>query len=79
MPLDQLDLGAKRLSREQWIENNSEMGKAFFDLNNNQFAFIADGTYCFCQKSSNNMIQKELYSGYRNRPLVKPLQLRMEK
>ncbi|RNA43599.1 Vacuolar sorting-associated 13C, partial [Brachionus plicatilis] len=64
-------LGAKRLSREQWIENNTEMVKALFNINNNQFAFIADGTSCYCQKSSNNMIQRKLHSGYKNRPLVK--------
>lgn len=55
-------LGAKRLSREQWIENNTEMVKALFDMNNNQFAFIADGTNCYCQKSSNNMFQRKLHS-----------------
>ncbi|CAF1114855.1 unnamed protein product [Brachionus calyciflorus] len=65
-------LGAKRFSIEQWLGQNTEIVKALFDLDDNQLSIIADGTYCYCQKSSNNMIQGKLYSGHKNRPLVKP-------
>ena len=34
--------------------------------------FIADGTYLYCEKSSNNMLQRELYSGQKKRHLIKP-------
>ncbi|RMZ97819.1 Vacuolar sorting-associated 13C [Brachionus plicatilis] len=63
-------LGAKRFSREQWLEQNTEMVKTLFYLDDNQLAIIADGTYCYCQKSSNNMIQRKIYSGHKNRPHV---------
>ena len=48
------------------------MVKTLFDLRDDQFVIIADGTYCYCQKSSNNMVQRRLYSGHKKRPLVKP-------
>lgn len=65
-------LGVNRFSRQEWINQNTEMVKSLFDLKDDQFAIIADGTYCYCQKSSNNMVQRKLYSGHKKRPLVKP-------
>ncbi|CAF1017982.1 unnamed protein product [Brachionus calyciflorus] len=65
-------LGEKRFSRDQWLGQNTKMVKSLFDLTDDQFVIIADGTYCYCQKSSNNMVQRKLYSGHKKRPLVKP-------
>ncbi|CAF1052181.1 unnamed protein product [Brachionus calyciflorus] len=65
-------LGAKRFVRDQWLGQNTEMVNSLFDLTDDRFAVIADGTYCYCQKSSNNMVQRKLYSGHKKRPLVKP-------
>ncbi|CAF0947554.1 unnamed protein product [Brachionus calyciflorus] len=65
-------LGAKRLSRDQWLEENIGMVMKLFDFNDDQLAIIADGTYCYSQKSSNKMIQRKLFSGHKKRPLVKP-------
>ncbi|CAF1139559.1 unnamed protein product, partial [Brachionus calyciflorus] len=48
------------------------MVKTLFDLRDDQLTIIANGTYCSCQKSTNNMIQRKLYSGHKKRPLVKP-------
>ena len=38
-----------------------------FDLNENQLCLIADGTYLYCQKSSNNKIQRLLHSVQKGR------------
>ncbi|CAF0876645.1 unnamed protein product [Brachionus calyciflorus] len=34
-----------------------------------RYRLIADRTYCYCQKISNNMVQRKLYSGYKKRPV----------
>ena len=34
---------------------------------------IRDGTYIYCQKSANNMLQRHSYSMHNGRPLVKPM------
>jgi len=48
------------------------MAKELFDLNKTQFIIICDGTYCYIQKSANNLIQRLTYSVQKGRPLVKP-------
>ena len=65
-------LGAKAKNREEWLSNNTEMVKTLHDLNEDQLALIADGTYLYCEKSANNFIQRKLYSGQKKRPLIKP-------
>ena len=37
----------------------------------NQFVIVCDGTYCYCQKSSNNKVQRKTYSCQKKRHLVK--------
>ena len=37
----------------------------------NQFVIVCDGTYCYCQKSSNNKVQRKTYSFQKKRHLVK--------
>ena len=66
------NLGAKHLDRNAWISHNSDLVNELFDLKKSQFAAIADGTYVYCQKSSNNMFQRKTYSGQKKRHLVKP-------
>ena len=68
-----LYLGAKHLDRKGWICHNSDLVNELFDLNKDQFAAISDGTYVYCQKSSNNQFQRKTYSGQKKRHLVKPL------
>lgn len=48
------------------------MVSQLFDLSKDQLAIIADGTYLYCQKSSNNRIQRITYSSQKKRHLVKP-------
>jgi hypothetical protein len=65
-------LGPKRLNRQEWLEHNTPIVKELFLTNSNQFSFIADGTYCYCQKSSNNTFQQLTFSGQKKRHLIKP-------
>jgi hypothetical protein len=39
----------------------------------NQVVLIADGTYIYCEKSSNNEFQRRTYSSHKHRHLVKPM------
>lgn len=65
-------LGSSHLNRDSWISKNTVMAKSVFDLNPDQFCFICDGTYCYCEKSCNNYVQRICYSGQKYRHLVKP-------
>ena len=48
------------------------MVKELHDLSDDQLALIADGTYLYCEKSFNNLIQRKLYSSQKKHPLIKP-------
>ena len=65
-------LGANHLQRDEWLKHNSDIVKELITDNDNQFVIIADGTYCYCQKSNNNYFQRRSYSMQRKRHLVKP-------
>jgi hypothetical protein len=66
------NLVAKALERSDWIIHNSYISKQLFNLNDEQLVLIADGTYCYCQKSSNNLFQRKSYSVQKKTHLVKP-------
>ena len=68
-------LGIDHLTREQWVSQNTEMVNELFDFDNNQLAFVADGTYLYCQKSSNYHFQRKTYSPHKKQNLVKPFVL----
>ena len=38
-------------------------------------ASVCDGTYIYCEKSSDNYLQRALFSGHKKRHLVKPFVL----
>ena len=65
-------LGSDHLSRNQWVDKNTVLVRELFNLKENELCIIADGTYIYCQKSSNNKIQKDFWSGQKKRPLIKP-------
>jgi hypothetical protein len=52
------NLGSNALLRDEWLEHNSVVAKELFLDKDNQLILIADGTYCYCQKSSNNEFQR---------------------
>jgi len=60
-------LGLKHITRQTAIATILHTNKA------NQLCVIADSTYLFIQKSSNNQIQKKSYSMHKHRNLVKPM------
>ena len=51
--------GAKRFSREDWLAYDTEMVSKLFIEKENQLVIIADGTYCYCGKSSINNFQRK--------------------
>ncbi|CAF1003785.1 unnamed protein product [Brachionus calyciflorus] len=55
-------LGCNSLRRDQWVTQNSIIATELYSLSNDQFVVIADGTYIYCQKSSNNFFQRKSYS-----------------
>jgi hypothetical protein len=66
------NLGAKRTQRDDWLTHNTPQVKELFFKDDDQFAFIADGTYCYIQKSSNHSFQRATWSVQKKRNLVKP-------
>ena len=67
-----LYLGASHRSRDYWTRSNTAMVKMLFDMTDTQLCLVADGTYLYCQKSSNNKIQRQLHSVQKGRALIKP-------
>jgi hypothetical protein len=65
-------VGPQTLTRDLWLTHNSVIAQNLFDATNNQLILVADGTYCYCQKSSNNDFQRKTWSVHKSRHLVKP-------
>ena len=51
-------LGCKAETRNEWLNHNSYIAKNIFNAADDQLILIADGTYCYCQKSANNAFQR---------------------
>ena len=66
------NLGINDLNRDEWLKNNSNVSSDIFCKDEKQFVIVADGTYCYIQKSSNNYFQRKTYSVQKKRHLVKP-------
>ena len=67
-------LGLKHITRETAIEQHQTAITAILHTNkSNQLCVIADTTYLFIQKSSNNQLQRKFYSMHKHRNLVKPM------
>ena len=65
-------LGSRSQTRHQWLNKNTDLVKELYNLTDEQFCLIADGTYLYCQKPENNKLQRQLYSCQKKRHLVKP-------
>jgi hypothetical protein len=65
-------LGARHISRSEWLKQNTQTVKTLFNVSSNQLTLVADGTYIYCQKSANNTLQRKTYSCQKSRHLVKP-------
>jgi hypothetical protein len=56
------NLGPQIKTREEWLKHNTYIAENLLDSKHDQLILVADGTYCSCQKSKNNTLQRELYS-----------------
>ena len=66
------NLGVGHLTRSEWLANNSELAKEIFNAKESQLILVIDGTYCYCQKSSNSYFQRKTFSVQKKTHLVKP-------
>lgn len=48
------------------------MAKLIFDMTDEQLSIVGDGTYLFTEKSEDNNLQREMYSGQKKCHLIKP-------
>jgi hypothetical protein len=66
------NLGVNHLTRDEWTQQNTVISNELFNVNPNELVLIADGTYIFGNKSSDNSLQKKMYSVQKSRHLTKP-------
>ena len=66
------NLGPTTMDRENWLKHNSRIAKELFNSKDEELVLVADGTYCYCQKSFNNSSQRKSFSVQKGRHLVKP-------
>ena len=56
------NIGVSHLTREQWEQQKTVFSKELLNINDSQVALLADGTYLYNEKSSNNELQRESWS-----------------
>jgi len=65
-------LGLTHLSRSEALNHHTAYSRAFFG---DQLSVIWDGTYIYCNKSSDHALQRSNYSGQKSRHLIKMMSL----
>ncbi len=69
-----LNLGFQHISRNEVLaKHQTTIAAELLTSGPDQIVLVADGTYVFCQKSSNNEFQRRTYSIHKHRHLVKPM------
>jgi len=69
-----MNLGFQHIPRDAVLSNHQAVVATELLTNKpDQIVLIADGTYLYCQKSSNNEFQRRTYSNHKHRHLVKPM------
>jgi hypothetical protein len=69
-----LNLGFQHISRNEILaDHQTVIATELLTSGPDEIVLIADGTYLFCQKSSNNEFQRRTYSNHKHRHLVKPM------
>ena len=58
------------MDRENWLKHNISISKELFNSKDDELVLVADGTYCYCQKSFNNSFQRKSFSVQKGRHLV---------
>ena len=67
-------LGFQHISRREVIEwHTRSLAMELLSDQPDRAILILDGTYIYCQKSANNVLQRRTYSMHKGRPLLKPL------
>lgn len=67
-------LGFEHISRKQVIESHTRpLATELLSDRSGRVILILDGTYIYCQKSANNVLQRRTYSMHKGKPLVKPI------
>ncbi|CAF4590004.1 unnamed protein product, partial [Rotaria socialis] len=67
-------VGCQHVSREAILaQHQTTVATELLTNGRDQVVLIADGTYFFCQKSSNNDFQRRTYSQHKHRHLGKPM------
>ncbi|CAF1031356.1 unnamed protein product [Brachionus calyciflorus] len=64
-------LGSKK-KKDFYLAHNTASVVELHDLNPDELAIVVDGTYCRCEKSSNNQFQYDSYSEQKKDSLIKP-------
>ena len=65
-------IGLTHISRSEALKHHTDYSQAFFG---DQFSLIWDGTYIYCNKSSDHALQRSSYSGQKSRHLIKMMPL----
>ena len=66
--------GFQRVSRETILaQHQTAVATELLTNGPDQIVLIANGTYFFCQKSSNSEFQRRTYNQQKRRHLVKPM------
>ncbi|CAF2624748.1 unnamed protein product [Rotaria sp. Silwood2] len=70
-------LGFSHIERQKVIDIHTRpLAKILLGDNDpNKCIIILDGTYCYIQKSANNLLQRRTYSLHKGKPLVKPMMI----
>ncbi|CAF3420891.1 unnamed protein product, partial [Rotaria sp. Silwood2] len=69
-------LGFHHISRETVIKCHTRpLAKQLLTGGNDAAILVLDSTYLYVQKSSNNLLQRKLFSLHKNRPLIKPMMI----
>lgn len=66
-------LGFAHLERQEFLRHNTQLSRRIFRMPEDSLGIVADGTYVYCQKSSNYEFQKKTYSGQKKTNLLKPM------
>ncbi|CAF0945538.1 unnamed protein product [Brachionus calyciflorus] len=67
------NIGPNIKTRNEWLKHNSYISSQIFcdNTNNPDLILVCDGTYFYCERSSNNTFQRSTYSVQKKRHLVK--------
>ncbi|CAF3390049.1 unnamed protein product [Rotaria sp. Silwood2] len=67
-------LGFQHISRREVIDwHTRPLAMELLSDQPDRAILILDGTYIYCQKSANNVLQRRTYSMHKGRPLLKPM------